>query len=226
MKSTEEHGQQPGALELAPQAVQKHELTREFYGKSRAAAGRKRPYIYNFHKARICSHPNLVAMSIGGSAYRCTECNYSFDIVAANMQPLHNRVLGDMFNVLHFAKEFGGFALQEVLRTPIGQYDSSPHKPAIPDGHTIFDALLLLDQVDVTVADGGKGQVAALLEQVWTNDQERLRKRLQLEGKAAPSGSLGGLLGNDGHTPQQLGPGATRSKRQPRRAKLPAVPAE
>ena len=223
MKSTEEHGQQPSALDAAPKALVKHELTREFYVKSRSNLGKKRNYVYNFAKARTCPHPNLVAMSIGGSTYRCTECNYTFDIVAANMQPLHNRVLGDMFNVLHFAKEFGGFALQEVLRTPIGQYDSTPHKPAIPDGHTILDALLLMDQIDVTLPDGGKAQVAQLMDRVWTNEQERLRKQLQLEGKAAPSGSLGGLLEGNGRDPEQLHAGE-RPKRQRRsRAKVPAL---
>ena len=133
---------------------------------------------------RHCPHPSLKVMAIGSTAYRCEECNWTFDIVTANAQPLHNRVLGDMMNMLHFVKEFGVGSFEEVLRTPIGQYDKTPQKPAIPEGVSIAQAIPLVDEVDVTAEDGGKAELAALLDQVWVSDEERERRLKQLKGIA------------------------------------------
>lgn len=216
MKANEDIGLK-GAV--VPQGAPRHELTREFYTKERGA--HKRPYVYNFAKARTCPHSSLKAMAVGGSAYRCEDCNYTFDIVAANMQPLHNRVLGDMMNMLHFVKEFGVGSFEEVLRTPIGQYDKTPQKPAIPDGMSIAQALLLMDEVDVTAPDGGKAQVKALLDQVWVSDEERQRRLDQLAGKAVLSHGQKREL-DAGNGSPQLSAGEP-PKRHPR-AKVRALP--
>ena len=215
MKATEDHGQKVEGG-LVPSVGSKHELTREFYTRTRN--GKKRPYVYNFARARACPHPSLKAMSIGGSTYRCEQCNYTFDIVAANMQPLHNRVLGDMLNMLHFAKEFGVGAFEEVLRTPIGQYDKSAQKPVLPDGVSMVQALLLMDEVDINAVDGGKAQLAALLNDVWVNDEERDRKAKQLAGQAVPGyGQTRGLdAGNSDERPK-----LKRGKRPPKVQALP-----
>lgn len=139
----------------------------------RARNGRKRNYIFSYKKAKRCPHNRLTALAIGGSWYRCFDCNYAFNIVASNMQPLHNLLLGSFFNAMHFAKEFGIASTFEVLRRPIGQYDGMAHKPLLPEGKTLLDAFMLLEKVDVTAEDGGKSQLEALLEEEWVGPEER-----------------------------------------------------
>lgn len=129
--------------------------------------GKKRNYIFDYSESRKCPHPELTATAVGGTWYRCKQCNYVFDIVAAYQQPIHHLVTGAMLTALHFAKEFGADALGEVLRRPMGQYDGSPHKPVLPEGMTFLDVLGVLEGIDVNSEDGGKAQLKALLADVW-----------------------------------------------------------
>jgi hypothetical protein len=160
-----EDNEQKGLAEARP------EPTLDYYVERRD--GRKRNYIYRWKKAEGCPHPHLVNLAIGGNWYRCTECNYAFDIVSAYVQPLHSLVIGGMLNALHFAKEFGSESFMEVLRRPIGQYDSKAHKPVLPEGMTFWDALKALDQIDVNSEDQGKGQLQQMLEELWVGPKER-----------------------------------------------------
>jgi hypothetical protein len=150
------------------------ETTRDFYVKARS--GKKRDYIYDVIKAGKCPHPRMVALSIGGNWYRCEECNYAFDIVAAYAQPVHNLVIGSMLNTLHFAKEYGANSLQEVLRTAIGQYDGTPQKPVLPEGMSFEDTLEALESVNVNTEDGGDKQLKALVDNVWVTDEARTKR--------------------------------------------------
>ena len=178
-----------------------------------AKSGKKRPYVYGFHKSRTCSHPQLVALSIGGNWYRCTDCNYAFDIVAAYQQPLHNLVIGGMLNALHFAKEYGIESLQTVLRTPIGQYDGEAHKPVLPDGMSFMDAAKLLEEVDVNTSDGGKAQLTKLLEDKWVmppqralqdaRNEKKQRKLIAAEVKKQLKAGGSNGVGGDGGTPNE-----------------------
>lgn len=166
-------------------------LSLDFFVQARN--GKKRNYVFDFHKSRTCAHSRLTALSIGGNWYRCEECNYAFDIVAAYQQPLHNLILGGVLNALSFSKEFGAFALQEVLRTPIGQYDKSNHKPALPEGMSFTDAVMALEGVDIHAEDGGKAQLQQVLERFWVSEKERERRAKELgAGDGASRGQLPG----------------------------------
>jgi hypothetical protein len=183
MKATEDYGKK-SELGLVPQDAPKHELTREFYTKARN--GKKRDYIYNVAKARKCPHPSLKVLAIGDNCYRCEECNWTYDIVTSNMQPLHNRILGSMMYMLHFVKEFGVGPFEEILRTPIGQYDGGPHKPAIPDGVGMMQSLLMMDSVNVKTDDKGDAELKMILDKFWVSLEERDRRQKQMDGKGVP----------------------------------------
>jgi hypothetical protein len=168
-----------------------------------ARNGRKRSYIYDYKKSRTCPHPNLIALNIGGNWYRCTKCNYAFDIVTAYQQPLHNLVIGGLLNAMHFAKEYGGHALGEVLRRPNGQADGSPHKPVLPEGMSFVDAIAALETVDVNSPDGGQEQLKEVLDLLWVGPKEkreqlentrRMQKKKELEGRADEQGKTKGEL--------------------------------
>jgi hypothetical protein len=128
----------------------------------------KRNYIYDYGKSFTCDHSSLTVVARGGIVYRCKDCNYSFHITGAYQQPLHHEVIQGAFTMLGFAKEFGTDSLQEVLRRPIGQSDGKPHKPVLPDGMSFMDALAEMEGIDVTSLDGGKAQLAALVEAKWS----------------------------------------------------------
>ena len=172
--------------------VPEPELTKDYYIERRN--GKKRNYIYDFAKARRCTHPHLTELAIGGSWYRCDDCNYAFNIVASSMQPLHNLVIGGILNALHFAKEYGGDSFNEVLRTPIGQYDGTSHKPAIPEGMTFADAIAALEVIDVNSEDHGQAELREVLESQWAGPKERALadkqrdRRLAKEQKKALNG--------------------------------------
>lgn len=159
----------------------KRENTLDFHVQARS--GKKRNYIYDYRKARRCTHPSLKALAIGGSWYRCEECNYAYCIVSGFMQPLHQVVRGSLLMALGFAKEHGMHALQEVARRPGGQYDGTAHKPVLPEGMSFSDAAWLLDEViDVNVPDGGRAQLTALQDEVWVAPKERAIREKQLAG--------------------------------------------
>jgi hypothetical protein len=132
-----------------------------------AQNGKKRNYIYDYGKSRSCTHPTLRELVQGSNWYRCEECNYALFIMTAFQQPLHNVVLQGVMNALHFSKEFGVGALQEVLRRPIGQYDGSEQKPALPEGMSLSDTLMALEEIDVTASDGGERQLRSLISARW-----------------------------------------------------------
>lgn len=160
------------------------ELTYDFYVKARN--GNKRDFIFSWAKARKCSHPNLVITAIGGNTYRCTECNYFYTIVSAYVEPMHLATVKAAYQLLHFGKEFGVAALQEVLRQPHGQSDGTPHKGVIPDNMTLSDTLLALETVNVNSPDKGRAEMAALVEAVWPNEVEVQRRIEALQGSDLP----------------------------------------
>lgn len=177
--------------------VPAEQLTYAFYAKARNGA--KRDYVYDFSVARKCPHPNLVATSLGGNTYRCTECNYFYTIVTAYVEPMHLATVKAAYQLLHFAKEFGVHALQEVLRQPHGQSDGTPHKGVIPDGMTLSDAVMALESINVNTPDRGAAELRRLVEAVWPNDTEVKRRIKALRGSDAPgkqeyAESLEGLL--------------------------------
>jgi hypothetical protein len=161
----EDQGQEQALAETSPGR------TLDYFIKARN--GNKRDYIQDYKKSKTCPHNTLTALAIGGTWYRCRDCNYAFDIVAAYQQPLHNLVIGGFLNALSFAKEFGGDALGEVLRRPIGQSDGTGHKPVLPEGMSFTDAISLLESVDVNAEDGGVEALKALLEEVWVGDDQK-----------------------------------------------------
>ena len=148
----------------------KHTL--DYYVEARD--GNKRNYIFSAKKTLACDHPNLKIMVRGGTAYRCTECNYVHVIVTAYTMALHQYVKQGVLSALHFAKEFGSNSLNEVLRRPSGQVDGSPHKPVLPEGMSMMDTLKVLDEVDVNTPDGGGRQMRELRESMWVDEKERV----------------------------------------------------
>ena len=136
--------------------------------------GRKRNYIFDYGKSKICDHPEMKVLARGGNVYRCTECNYAFHLTGAYQQPLHNEVILSMFTIMHFAKEFGKDSLGEVLYRRIGQVDGSAHKPVLPKGMSFMDVLNALEDVDVTSEDGGKAALQELLGDVWERQSVEL----------------------------------------------------
>lgn len=205
----------------------RQKLSLDYYVKARS--GNKRNYIFNVSKALKCSHPELTALSIGEGWYRCRECNFAYYIVAGKAVPLHLLAVGSAYNLLHFAKEFGGNALQEVLRQPHGQFDSTPHKAVLPEGMTFSEAIFALEGIDVNAPDHGKAQLAGLLDSTWVSDRERERKRRELTGQAVPGGIDIGPSREElaaGSNPPALGEGPKRKRSRRRRgAVLPPVQA-
>ena len=159
-------------------------LTLEFYTKARN--GNKRDYVYDYGKARKCDHPNLVATSLGGNTYRCTECNYFYTIVTAYVEPMHLATVKAAYQLLHFAKEFGVHALQEVLRQPHGQSDGTPHKGVIPDGMTLSDAVMALESINMHTPDRGAAELRQLVERTWPSERELQRRIKALRGSDLP----------------------------------------
>ena len=170
-KGKPDNGNEPSTTESAG-GLQKFmpEAALEYFIERRS--GKKRNYIFDYHKSKICDHPELRAVARGGIVYRCLKCNYAFHIVGGYQQPLHNEVIQSAFNLFVFAKEFGGESLGEVLRRPIGQHDGTPHKPVLPEGMSFTDVVAMLDEVDVNTEDGGIAQVYKLLDEVWVGKKE------------------------------------------------------
>jgi hypothetical protein len=154
--------------------------TLAYYVKARN--GKKRNYIYDYAKSRLCDHPRLSILARGGIIYRCEECNYTFHITGAYQQPWHNEVIQAGFTWLGFAKQHGMNALVEVLRRPSGQSDGSPHKPVLPEGKSFIDCLQILEDVDVNVPDGGALQLAELVDRVWVSEESRARRQAEIDG--------------------------------------------
>ena len=167
--------------------------TLEFYVKKRGE--NKRDYVFSLSKSRTCPHNELKAMVTGGTKYYCTACNWASDIPWGYGQPLHNVVVGSLLQVMHFAKEFGADALQEVLRTPKGQHELDYHLPALPEGMNFWDAIDVLEQVDVNLPDRGAGTLRKLFEEHWVSIEERERRHKELK-TASPA--LGALLEQKG----------------------------
>lgn len=172
-------------------AESKPEHSLDFYVKKRAH--NKRPYIFRYKQARICDHPTMKIIARGGNMYRCPDCNYSFQWPGAIVWPLHFTVIQGLFQVMSFVKEFGEDALQEVLRTPIGQTDGTPHKPVLPEGFSFYDVLQQLEGIDVTSPDGGKSQLATLLDTVWVRPPA-----LSSGGDGKENNATGGEEGDQG----------------------------
>jgi hypothetical protein len=159
------------------------EQTLDYFVKARN--GNKRNYIFDYKKSKTCTHPELTEMILGTGWYRCKVCNYAFCIVGAIQQPLHNVIQSSFQLMLHSAKEFGANSIGEILRTPRGQSDGTPHKPALPEGMSIVDAMNALEEIDVNVEDGGKAQLHEMLELLWVGPKQRA---LAEEDKAGQEG--------------------------------------
>ena len=164
--------------------VEEEALTYDFWIKARGE--RKRDFIFSYAEQHKCDHPNLVITALGGNTYRCTKCNLFVTIVTAFAEPMHLATVKAAYQLLHFAKEFGVSALQEVLRQPHGQSDGSPHKGVVPDGMTFINALEALDTVNVNAEDGGAAELKALVETVWPSEREIKRRIKALRGSEAP----------------------------------------
>jgi len=171
-----------GLLKTVASWIKKDEPEKSLDYYLKARNGRKRDYVFDYGKSRKCPHRTLTALSIGGNWYRCADCNYAFDIVAAYQQPLHSLAIGSIMNALHFAKEFGSSSLQEVLRTPIGQYDGMSQKSALPEGMDFSQAAAALDTVNVNSLDGGDAELKELLESFWVSDESRAKRHKEIEG--------------------------------------------
>ena len=156
------------------------ENTRDYYVEARNE--KKRNYIFDYGVSRICSHPHLIELAMGGNKYRCAKCNWAFDIIVANQQSMHNLAIQSMFNMLHFAKEFGKNSLMEVMRTPIGQTDKTAQKPVLPEGMSVDDAFNAIDSIDVTTEDGGAEELRLMLEEQWVSEEERSKRLKALQG--------------------------------------------
>jgi hypothetical protein len=170
----------------------------DFYVEARD--GRKRNYIFDYGKARTCDHPEMKIIARGGNMYRCTECNYVHQWPGAITWPLHFTVIQGAFQILHFAKEYGTDALQEVLRRPIGQSDDTPHKPVLPEGMSFADTIAALQEVDVNAPDGGQGQLTKLIAEFWEAPNG---KSLSDGGIPTPRGLGDGDSNDSGNTDAQ-----------------------
>ncbi len=170
--------------EKALDGVLPQTLTYRYYVKARN--GKKRDFIYDFAKARKCPHPNLVATAMGGNTYRCTECNYFYTIVTAYAEPMHLATVKAAYQLLHFSKEFGVEALQEVLRQPHGQSDGTPQKGVLPEGMNFADVLAALESVNVNTPDRGAAELRTLVESTWPSEVEMKRRIEALRGSDAP----------------------------------------
>jgi hypothetical protein len=132
-----------------------------------ARNGKKRNYIFDYADSSKCTHSRLKELVQGANWYRCEQCNYAFFIMTAYQQPLHSVVLAGLQNALHFSKEFGMDALQEVARRPTGQYDGSEHKPVLPEGMDFVDTLRMLEGIDINAPDGGESQLRSVQRGAW-----------------------------------------------------------
>lgn len=133
-----------------------------------ARNGNKRNYIFDYSESSKCNHPKLLEMVQGANWYRCEDCNYAFFIMTAYQQPLHSVVLEGLQNALHFSKEFGMAALQEVARRPTGQYDHSEHKPLLPEGMDFVETLKVLEAINVNSPDQGERQLRSVQNGTWS----------------------------------------------------------
>jgi hypothetical protein len=151
--------------------------------------GNKRNYIFRYKNAQKCDHPTMKLVARGGNVYVCPDCKYTFQWPGAIVYPQHFNVIMGAFTIMNFAKEYGVDSLQEVLRRPIGQTDGTPHKPVLPEGMSFYDAITALEEIDTTTEDGGKEQLAAMMEALWIGpaerkEQKRLADRQALDDKA------------------------------------------
>lgn len=174
--------QQDGLEKTLAHFLPEEEKTLEFYRTKRRASGKKRNYIFDYGTSRTCDHANLRAIAKGGIVYRCMDCNWTFHIPGAYAQPIHNELIMAMFTIFNFSKEFGMDAVNEVLRTPIGQSDGTAHKPVLPEGMSAFDVMTLLEEVDVNTEDGGAKQLYKLIDEVFVDANSRARRLRELEG--------------------------------------------
>ena len=138
----------------------------------------KRNYVFNYGKSKNCNHDTLKSYIKGYQRYRCADCHYVFNIVAATQQPMHHLFVESIMNTQAFVKEFGLAAALEVAHRDLGQLDGTPQKPALPDGMTIEDTWELFDKVDVTAEDEGKEELRKLYEQMWELPSEERKARI------------------------------------------------
>jgi hypothetical protein len=167
--------------EIAPEEfVPEHTL--DYYVEQRA--DNKRNYIFRYKDALKCDHPTMRLVARGGNVYVCPDCKYTFQWPGAIVYPQHFNVIMGAFTMLNFAKEYGMDSLQEVLRRPIGQTDGTPHKPVLPEGMNFYDAMLALEDVDTTAADGGMKQLTEMVDALWVGPKER-EKQVRLATRQA-----------------------------------------
>jgi hypothetical protein len=138
----------------------------------------KRNYVFDYGKSRNCPHDNLRSVIHGTPLYRCQDCNYVFSIVAAYQQPLHHIFTQSLMIAQSVAKEFGYNAAMEMAHRDVGQMDGTAQKPALPDGMTLEDTMLLFDSIDVTTEDGGNEQLTELYKQMWELPSEERKARV------------------------------------------------
>ena len=161
--------------QLTP-SEQHPEHTLEYALEARGA--NKRPYVFDYVKSKNCNHDTLKSYIKGYQRYRCADCHYVFNIVAATQQPMHHLFVESIMNTQAFVKEFGLAAALEVAHRDLGQLDGTPQKPALPDGMTIEDTWELFDKVDVTAEDEGKEELRKLYEQMWELPSEQRKARI------------------------------------------------
>lgn len=116
----------------------------------------KKPYIFDFHAARLCTHPVLREVVQGSHKYRCGMCNYDFWLPSATMWPAHWGPIMAALEMIKFVRDFGLEALEQVYKTPIGQYDGSEHKPVLPEGKSLLEVLQEMDDIDIRELAGGE----------------------------------------------------------------------
>jgi hypothetical protein len=170
---------------MKPGSIQAYEPSEEeksldFYVKARG--GQKRDYIYSVGKALSCPHSRLMEIVVGSGDYRCIECNYVFTIVTAKIKPLHHTVIQGVQAAIHFAKEHGSDALQEVLRRPLGQYEGKAQRSVLPEGMSFEEAVLAQDVIDVNASDGGAAQLKELRDAIFVSPKSRERRMNELDG--------------------------------------------
>ncbi len=144
----------------------------------KARGHNKRNYVFDYGYSSTCDHDTLKSLIKGMQRYRCLDCNYVFNIVAATQQPMHHVFVESIMNTQYFVKEFGLAAALEVAHRDLGQIDGTPQKPALPDGMTIEDTWELFDKVDVTAEDGGREELRELYEQMWELPSEERKARI------------------------------------------------
>ena len=145
-------------------------------------SGRKRDYVYSYGESRTCPHSHLIEIVIGSGDYRCADCNYVFTIVSAKQKPLHHAAIQGIQTALYFAKEHGLDALQEVMRTPLGQYGGRAQKSVLPEGMTFEEAAKALEAINVNEEDGGSSALKELRDNLWVSKKSRVRRLKELEG--------------------------------------------